>query len=217
MSLPGARSVYDLNEDYENELAKRRAAAWATGDRAALLDEVRRLAGIRKLSELPKPRVESAGHGRAQGIPDREAADHARGRHLAAGAAVLAREAEARPRGAVRSRAGQGGRRGARRPDRAAGPGRRYRPGRRSPRDRPDPARTTRWLGLARLPGRLSRLHAGPLLRRACGRKTCWSAPATRRSEPPAAERARSTSSPSATSAFPPSMRPPWSRACSEA
>ena len=61
MSLPGARSVYDLNEDYENELAKRRASAWATGDRTALLDQVRRLAGIRKLSELPKPQIETVG------------------------------------------------------------------------------------------------------------------------------------------------------------
>ncbi len=61
MSLPGARSVYDLNEDYENELAGRRAAAWASGDREALLEQVRRLAGIRKLSQLPKPAVESLG------------------------------------------------------------------------------------------------------------------------------------------------------------
>ena len=50
--------MYDLNEDYENKLAKRRAASWATGDRAALLDEVRRVAGIRKLAQLPKPPVE---------------------------------------------------------------------------------------------------------------------------------------------------------------
>jgi dienelactone hydrolase len=58
MSLPGARSVYDLNEDCENELAKGRAAAWASGDWAALLAQVRRLAGIRQLSELPEPRIE---------------------------------------------------------------------------------------------------------------------------------------------------------------
>ena len=61
MSLPGARSVYDLNQDYENELAQRRAALWAGGDRGAVLDEVRRLAGIRRLSELPKPAIETAG------------------------------------------------------------------------------------------------------------------------------------------------------------
>jgi dienelactone hydrolase len=58
MSLPGARSVYDLNEDYENQLAQRRASAWTSGDQAAQLQHIRQLAGIRKLSELAKPRVE---------------------------------------------------------------------------------------------------------------------------------------------------------------
>jgi dienelactone hydrolase len=61
MSLPGARSVYDLNEEYENELAKRREFAWGTGDRTALLGKVRQVAGIRSLADLPKPRVEKAG------------------------------------------------------------------------------------------------------------------------------------------------------------
>jgi hypothetical protein len=58
-TLPGARSVYDLNEDYENELAKKRARSWAGGDRSARLAEVRRLTGIRPLAQLPKPRVET--------------------------------------------------------------------------------------------------------------------------------------------------------------
>ena len=58
MTLPGARSVYDLNQDYEDELAKQRAAAWASGDRVSLLERVRKLAGIRRLVELPKPQVE---------------------------------------------------------------------------------------------------------------------------------------------------------------
>jgi dienelactone hydrolase len=58
MSLPDARSVYDLNEDRENELAKQRTALWTGGDRAAQLEQVRRLAGIRRLSELPKPQVD---------------------------------------------------------------------------------------------------------------------------------------------------------------
>ena len=61
MSLPGARSVYDLNEDYENELAKRRASIWKDEDRAALLNKVRKLAGIRKLAALPAPKVDTAG------------------------------------------------------------------------------------------------------------------------------------------------------------
>jgi dienelactone hydrolase len=59
MTLPGARSVYDLNEDYENTLAKRREESWGTGSRTALLDEVRRIAGIRRLQDLTKPKVES--------------------------------------------------------------------------------------------------------------------------------------------------------------
>ena len=58
MKLPAARSVYDLDEDYENELAKRREAAWTNQDRAARLERVRQLAGIRKLDELPSPQVE---------------------------------------------------------------------------------------------------------------------------------------------------------------
>jgi len=61
MSLPGARSVYDLNEDYENELAGRRAASWAAADKTALLERVRRLTGIRKLTELLPPKVEPIG------------------------------------------------------------------------------------------------------------------------------------------------------------
>ena len=57
MQLPGARSAYDLNEDYENELTKRREAAWANQDRGARLERVRQLTGIRKLDELPMPKV----------------------------------------------------------------------------------------------------------------------------------------------------------------
>jgi dienelactone hydrolase len=61
MRLAGARSIYDLNEDYENELAGRRAALWNSGDHAGRLGQVRRLAGIRTLSELPRARVEVLG------------------------------------------------------------------------------------------------------------------------------------------------------------
>jgi dienelactone hydrolase len=61
MTLPGARSVYDLNEDRENALAKQRATAWTTGDKASLLGQVRRLTGVRHLSELPQPKSESLG------------------------------------------------------------------------------------------------------------------------------------------------------------
>jgi hypothetical protein len=61
MSIPGARSAYDLNEDRENELAQRREKLWATGDQKAMLERVRQLAGIHKLSELPKPDVKTVG------------------------------------------------------------------------------------------------------------------------------------------------------------
>jgi len=61
MLLPGARSVYELNEDYEKTLAPRRAEAWKAGDRAAQLANVRQLAGIRRLEELPQPAIESVG------------------------------------------------------------------------------------------------------------------------------------------------------------
>ena len=58
MLLPGARSTYELNEEYEKQLAPRRAEAWKTGDRNRLLAEVRQLAGIRRLEDLPRPEVE---------------------------------------------------------------------------------------------------------------------------------------------------------------
>ena len=57
MLLPGARSVYDLNQDYENELAHARRERWAKFDRNQLLSQVRRIAGVRRLAELPEPKL----------------------------------------------------------------------------------------------------------------------------------------------------------------
>ena len=57
MNIDGARSTYDLNRDYEKELAARRKKLWTTGDEAELLGEVRKIAGIRRLEELPEPKV----------------------------------------------------------------------------------------------------------------------------------------------------------------
>ena len=59
MNIDGARSTYDLNRDYEKELAGRRKKLWNTTNKAELLDEVRKIAGIRKLTELPEPKVKS--------------------------------------------------------------------------------------------------------------------------------------------------------------
>jgi len=61
MLLKGARSVYDLNRDFEKDLAERRKGLWETTERAKLLSQVRKIAGIRELSELPKPEVEELG------------------------------------------------------------------------------------------------------------------------------------------------------------
>jgi cephalosporin-C deacetylase-like acetyl esterase len=61
MRLEGARSVYDLNQDYEKELAGRRRRLWAATDRSRLLDKVRQIAGIRRLADLPKPKVQKTG------------------------------------------------------------------------------------------------------------------------------------------------------------
>jgi len=57
MNIDGARSAYDLNRDYEKELAGRRKKLWNTGNKTELLDEVRRIAGIRNLEEPPEPKV----------------------------------------------------------------------------------------------------------------------------------------------------------------
>ncbi len=61
MSLEGARSTYDLNRDYEKKLAKQRKKNWTTKSRMTLLDQVRKIAGIRKLTELPKAKSERIG------------------------------------------------------------------------------------------------------------------------------------------------------------
>ncbi len=58
MKLPGARSAYDLDDDYQRELARRREKLWAREDQASRLQRVRQLAGIRPLDELPLPQVE---------------------------------------------------------------------------------------------------------------------------------------------------------------
>ena len=58
MLLEGARSTYDLNEDYEKELAEQRRELWANTDRGELLEQVRQIVGIHKLADLPTPEVE---------------------------------------------------------------------------------------------------------------------------------------------------------------
>jgi dienelactone hydrolase len=61
MNIDGARSTYDLNRDLEKDLAGRRKKLWAAGNQAELLEMVRKIAGIRRLSELPQPKVTTTG------------------------------------------------------------------------------------------------------------------------------------------------------------
>ncbi len=67
MKIPGARSAYDLNDDYERKLLGRRTARWAGKDRTALMETVRTIAGIRKLGDLPLPQVEKGATRSGQG------------------------------------------------------------------------------------------------------------------------------------------------------
>lgn len=57
MLLEGARSVYDLNRDYARELLARREKLWQSTPREELLEKVARIAGVRRLAELPQPDV----------------------------------------------------------------------------------------------------------------------------------------------------------------
>lgn len=61
MLMDGARSTYDLNRDYEKDLDEHRKKLWEKEDRADMLKKVRQIAGIRKLSDLPKPEIISIG------------------------------------------------------------------------------------------------------------------------------------------------------------
>jgi cephalosporin-C deacetylase-like acetyl esterase len=61
MLMEGARSVYDLNKEYERQLARKRQQFWSSRSRAEELEKVREIAGIRRLSELPEPKVEQRG------------------------------------------------------------------------------------------------------------------------------------------------------------
>ncbi len=58
MLLEGARSTYDINIQYEEQLAATRKALWRDGGGDELLTGVRGLAGVRRLAELGEPKVQ---------------------------------------------------------------------------------------------------------------------------------------------------------------
>ncbi|MHC4395856.1 MAG: alpha/beta hydrolase family protein [Planctomycetota bacterium] len=61
MNIKGERSTYDLNRDYEKQLAKQRSNLWTTRPREEMLNKVRELCGIRRIEELPEPVIEHLG------------------------------------------------------------------------------------------------------------------------------------------------------------
>ncbi|HUT11290.1 MAG TPA: acetylxylan esterase [Thermoguttaceae bacterium] len=67
MLLDGARSTFDLNAELEEKLAKARKQFWKETDKAQALDEVRRIARIRRSSELPEPECKTVATIRREG------------------------------------------------------------------------------------------------------------------------------------------------------
>ncbi len=61
MLLEGARTTYDINNDLEKQLSAVRKEFWQTTDKQKALAAVRRIAKIRALAELPKPKCEKVG------------------------------------------------------------------------------------------------------------------------------------------------------------
>lgn len=58
MKIAGARSVFDLNRDWEAKLAADRKTLWQGGERSQEMTWVRRMSGVRPLAELPEPEIE---------------------------------------------------------------------------------------------------------------------------------------------------------------
>lgn len=67
MLLSGARSTHDLNMALEDRLAVSRRSLWRESDKTRRMAEVRRLAGISTLAELPEPKWEKTGTLRREG------------------------------------------------------------------------------------------------------------------------------------------------------
>ena len=61
MELENARSVYDLNIEYENKLAKQRKKRWSNPDKSEALQKVRTVTNIRELADLSEPGIEEMG------------------------------------------------------------------------------------------------------------------------------------------------------------
>ena len=65
--MDAARSVVDLNVELNKQLAEERREHWKPENRLRSLEQVRRIAGIRKLNELPRAKVTHHGTIRREG------------------------------------------------------------------------------------------------------------------------------------------------------
>jgi cephalosporin-C deacetylase-like acetyl esterase len=61
MNIKEAQSTYDINRDYGKKLARQRKRLWGKTSQNKLLSQVRKITGIRKSDELPRPKVEEMG------------------------------------------------------------------------------------------------------------------------------------------------------------
>lgn len=61
LQLPGERSVFDLNAEYEGELAIARQKRWESEPREAMVARVRERVGVRPIEELKPPMFKDAG------------------------------------------------------------------------------------------------------------------------------------------------------------
>jgi hypothetical protein len=59
--MDDARSVADLNIEFDKRLETQRIESWIPANREKTLEEVRRLAGVHALADLPRPAVRNAG------------------------------------------------------------------------------------------------------------------------------------------------------------
>jgi cephalosporin-C deacetylase-like acetyl esterase len=61
LTLPNERSVFDLNAEYESELAKKRKELWRTTPHEEIADKIRKLLSVRPKSELQPPEFKDVG------------------------------------------------------------------------------------------------------------------------------------------------------------
>jgi cephalosporin-C deacetylase-like acetyl esterase len=67
LKLPDERSVFDLNAEYEQELAAKRRASWEKETKAALTEQVRETVGVRPLDQLKPPVFKDLGREKREG------------------------------------------------------------------------------------------------------------------------------------------------------